>query len=117
MASTKTRRELVDQSLTNLGVLASGQTPEAEQVASMDSYVDPVVEMLAERRICEVGNTDEIPNAWFLPLSYILSGQAAASFAMANDPRIILLADRGERLLHEMIMTPPTYNRTKAEYF
>jgi len=115
--TTKTRRDLVDQSLANLGVLAAGQTPSAEDVARMDGYVDPVVEGLAEREIVEVDDLDQIPAAWFLPLSYIVSGAAAADFGAANDPRVILLGDRGEKLLHEMLQTRATYNRAVPEYF
>lgn len=115
--TTKTRRELVDQSLANLGVLASGQTPSAEDVARMDGYVNPVLEQLAERDIVEVDDDDQIPSAWFLPLSYILSYAAAADFGQANDPRIVLLGDRGEKLLHEMLQTKATFNRAVPEYF
>ena len=115
--TTKTRRDLVDQALSNLGVLASGQTPNAEDVARMDAYVDPVIEGLAERRIVEVDDLSAIPAAWFLPLSYVLSGAAAQDYGAANDPRIILQADRGEKLLHEMVMTVPTFNRAQPEYF
>lgn len=115
--TTKTRRDLVDQALKNLGVLASGQTPSAEDVARMDGYVDPVIEQLAERDIVEVDDLAEIPAAWFLPLSYILAGAAAADFGQSNDPRVILLGDRGERLLHEMLQTKPTFNRAVPEYF
>jgi hypothetical protein len=115
--TTKTRRDLVDQALSNLGVLASGQTPNAEDVARMDGYVDPVIEELAERRIVEVDDLSAIPSAWFLPLSYVLSGAAASDYGAANDPRIILLADRGEKRLHEMMQTVPTYNRAQPEYF
>jgi hypothetical protein len=114
---TKTRRDLVDQALANLGVLPSGGTPSAEDVACMDGYVDPVSEQLAERDILEVDDLDQIPAAWFLPLSYVLSAAAAADFGAANDPRVVLLGDRGEKLLHEMLQTKATYNRAAPEYF
>lgn len=115
--ATKTRRQLVDQALDNLGALPTGQTPSAEDVARMDGYVDPVIEELAEKRIVEVDDLQAIPAAWFLPLSYLLSGAAAAAFGAANDPRILLLAKEGRTSLHEMMQTVPTYNRAQPEYF
>lgn len=115
--ATKTRRDLVEQALKNLGVIASGQTPSAEDVARMDAYVDPVLEELEEVGTIEVDDDEAIPAAWFLPLSYVLTGAAASDFGSHNDPRVILLADRGEKRLHALMMTKPTYNRAKSEYF
>ena len=81
----KTRRNLVEQALMNLGVLASGQAAENEDVSRVDGFVDPMLAMLNASDIIYIPYAEEIPVEAFLPLAAVLANTAKASFGRAGD--------------------------------
>jgi hypothetical protein len=52
---SKTRAELINQCLTNLGVIASGQSIDADLVLKMDGFIDPAVLCLPARYLLCAG--------------------------------------------------------------
>jgi hypothetical protein len=84
----KTRRNLIEQALSNLGVLASGQAAEIEDVSRVDGFVDPVLAMLASTDVITIAHSEEIPVEAFLPLAAVLANAAKASFGRAGDPAL-----------------------------
>lgn len=77
----RTREQLVDEALTNLFADGgSGQTPAAEDQATVDRKVDGLLAELRTRDICNVVNDQQIPAEWFAPLADLLANECAMSF-------------------------------------
>src|ERR1044071_7970350 len=77
----RTREELVDEALVNLFADGgSGQSPEAEDQATVDRKVDGLLAELRTRDICDVVNDQQIPAAWFNPLAELLANECATAF-------------------------------------
>ncbi len=102
--TTKTRRELIDQALDNLGVLVIGQAPSDEDVSKIDGRLDAVLELLAARDIVYVPDAGapgpptggEIELSIFLPLADILAWRCAGAFNLAGEPSLKVLNDQAE---------------------
>jgi Tfp pilus assembly protein PilW len=113
--ATKTRNDLVNQALRNLGVLAAGQTADAEDFQAADGHVDQVIASLSARDIVTVDDDD-----WFDPLAVLVADDAAMEFglpgvpASSSDPNPVLDAENRLRL---MVRGRPTYEPLKVDYF
>jgi hypothetical protein len=118
--ATRTRSDLVNQALANLGVLAAGQTPETEDFDSVDGHVDGVIASLSAREIVTVDDDEAIPGEWFAPLAILLANDAAMEFglpgvpAAPGNPSPVLSAENSLRL---MVRGRPTHERLRVEYF
>lgn len=95
----RTRADLVDEALVNLFAdSGSGQTPAAEDRATVDRKVDGLFAELrsAGRDVCDVANEDQIPAEWFNPLAELLANECATAFggqksaAMRDDAEVRL---------------------------
>lgn len=98
----KTRRQLCDQALSNLGVLATGQTPEQEDIDKIDGHIDPMLATLSAREIIYVAEPEEIDLAVFLPLADCLANAAKSGFGLAGDQKLKDAADEAEKVLEEI---------------
>lgn len=117
--TTKTRIDLVNQALSNLGLLAAGQVASAEDFDAMDAYVDPVIAELANRDLVTVDDDDAIPAEWFLSIATLLADKASNDFGLPGVPAApgkdpVLAA---ETTLREIIYARPTGERQRTEYF
>jgi len=119
--TTRTRRELVTEALVNLGVLAAGQQPDAEDFEMVDNMYEPMVAWLEAAQIIDMDNTvDAIPAEWFNPLAVLLADEAALGFglpgvpAAPNSPSPVAAAIDKLRLA---TYARPTYEIQKTEYF
>jgi len=108
----KTRLELVNQALSNLGVLAAGQTAAAEDIASVDAFVDGLLRRLALNDIVHIGSANEIDEEYFHPVAILLADAAKAEFGGGAFDTV---AAEGE--LRRLTRAGPTYERLQAEYF
>lgn len=104
-----TRRELIDQVLANLKVLAEGQTPSAEEVEKVDKMIDPTIALLAARDIYYVPDAGErgpvdgaIDPAIFLPLADCVAFAVSGSFNQAGDAALAALNSVAEELLKDV---------------
>lgn len=103
---SKTRAELINQSLINLGIIAFGQTVSAEDVQKMDTIVDPA---LAELTDLEIYYTDDpgelgptggvIQDSAFLSLAAYIANAACAAFNLPADQKMKALAIEAEQKL------------------
>src|SRR5690348_425547 len=98
MDVTKTRRDLIDQVLANLQVLALGQAPSDEDVQKVDSIIDSVVEKLGALDVYYVDDAGvpgplngAIAAAVFLPLAHCVAKEAGPSFGLGADPALVAL--------------------------
>jgi hypothetical protein len=116
--TTKTRRELVNQALANLGILAVGQSVSDEDVSKMDVLVDPVCEKLSGLGIYYVQDQGtigpsggEVESTAFLPIADYLANAAAAAFNLPADAKLAALAQLAEQDLRT-ISRPPQIRQT-----
>lgn len=94
--ATKTRAELIDQVLDNLGVLVEGQAPSAEMRNKVDRLVNPHLASLRNQEIVYVADAGEpnppsggeIEDEIFLALAHTLAFSCAPSFNLAGDPSL-----------------------------
>jgi hypothetical protein len=84
--ATKTRNDLVNQALTNLGVLASGQTASSEDFDAVDNHVDTTLAELDAEDIVTIDDDDEIPAEWFEPIAVLVADNAALAFGLPGVP-------------------------------
>lgn len=117
-ATSFTRRDLIDKALDNLGVLAAGQTPSAEDVAKVDALIDPMVAMLAADEIAYVDAPGEpvaiggeIDPAQFLALAAVLADEAKCGWGLQADPSFYVLRTQAEERLRRL-GRPPRTRRT-----
>lgn len=108
---TFSRVQTVDRALRVLGVVPSGQTPDAEDRAVVDALVIPLLARLnAEKITCHVdgeGNVtqlddpDAIPAKAFMDVSILLAAAAMGDFGLSalpppNDP---MMSERRLRIV------------------
>lgn len=103
---SKTRAELINQCLTNLGILAEGQSISPDLVNKMDGVVDPALSELSALDIFyvqdagDVGPTGgEIDDSAFLSLAAYIANAACAAFNLPADQKMQALAALAEQKL------------------
>jgi hypothetical protein len=106
---SKTRAELVNRALANLGALPAGQTANDEEYDQVDALVTPVIESLSARDIYYVSDTASIPDEAFIALGHCLAWACAPEFGMHNDAAMSALANQAEAQLKIMQSERPTY--------
>lgn len=120
MAVTKTRADLIEQALANLGVLAAGQTPAAEDFDTVDGHVDQTFAALSDLDIVTVTDDAAIPIAWFQPLSVLLADDAAMEFGLPGVPASASSPDPvtdAENRLRELTRGKPNGQPLRIDYF
>lgn len=115
MYEPKTRRELIDQVLANLRVLAYGQAPAAEEIAKVDGIVDPALAELATDEIAYVADpgrsgplSGEIDPAQFLSLADYIAFRVAPQFGLAGDAALAALSSQAKDKLRSLNRPPGT---------
>ena len=98
----------------HITVIGSGQSPDAEDAASIDAAIDGVLGDLAARDVVEVADDDAIPAEWFEDLAEIVAQTCARDFGRPKDQAEI---ERAERALVKNGTPGPTYQRQTTEYF
>lgn len=76
----RTSSDLVLKALSNLGVLAAGQTVSPEDFATVANQLDSIFRMLGALEIVYVADPTQVPGEWFLPLADIVAGVCASDF-------------------------------------
>jgi len=115
----RTRRELIDAVLDNLGVLVPGQAPSDENVATVDSIIDPTVATLAALGIIYIPDAGtpnppaggEIDDAIFLPVADKCAWAAAGRFNQGDNPALKTLDGQADVTLR-LIGRPASTRRT-----
>lgn len=113
----KLRRDLLDRALSVLGVLASGQVAENEDLALVDSYVETTIADLTARDVIYIPDADEFDEKIFDDLAKVLANNARESFGLANDPRLAATAMAAEVSLRTKSAQGPTYKVAQGVYF
>ena len=120
MAAPRTRIDLVNEALKNLGVLAAGQTANAEDFEAVNDKVDELMSYLAHVDIIDIDNIDEIQPEIFSSLAVLLADDCALQFGLPgipvspSNPDPVQAAEDSIRLV---TYGRPTYERLKTEDF
>jgi hypothetical protein len=110
----KTLQELETEAFAILTGMDPASSPAAEDLAVIDTYVDPLLEQLAADRIIYIGDRNDIPDAVFLPLARLLANVCGPRFGspMNQEAR---LAD--EMALRRIAASIPVYEPMQGQYF
>ena len=121
MAVPRTRNDLVNEALMNLGVLAAGQSPDAEDFQAVDGKVDALYARLEAQDLIDLDNTvDEIPAEIFNQLAVLLADDAALEFGLPGvpaSPSNPQPVEAAEDSIRRATYARPTYVPQKTEYF
>lgn len=107
----RSRVQLIDNVLDNLGVLVFGQAPSDEMRARVDEHIEPTLaQKLAEGvpiYVADPGTPNppmggEYDDAIFLPLAAILSWAVAGPFNLGADASLKVLSDQAEEDLRRI---------------
>ncbi len=114
MAETKTLQELETEAFAILTGMDPNSSPAAEDLATIETYVDPLLAQLATDRIIYIADRNEIPNAVFLPLSRLLANVAGPKYGspMNTDAR-----REDEAALRRIAAGMATYEPARPDYF
>lgn len=114
MILTKSRTQLVNEAASKLQAVGSGQAVEAEDQATIDDKVDPLILQLAVDSICNVDNDEEIPGEWFDAIACLLANNCADDFGKEYDPAKKALY---EAQLRRLTAPKTTREPVVVEYF
>jgi hypothetical protein len=89
----KTRQDLIVATLVLLNALAAGQTPEPEDVQTIDAVIDGKLDELSIREIAFFPDKDEFEDFYIDPLSIILANTTAPGFGQPRNPDSVAMAE------------------------
>lgn len=110
----KTRQELINRALEELGVISAGQTASAEDVAVIENEIDAVMSDLSTRDVYQWGDPDEFDNDAFIHLALILANSKARVFGVAYDEGVRLRCEGRLRQLQPAVLSGQAQ---QADYF
>jgi hypothetical protein len=126
----RTSIDLINESLANLGVVASGQPVDPEDFNFVQEKLDSIFRKLAGLEIVYVSDPDNIPGSWFSDLADIVAGECATKFGSNPDHYTVLVnkglggvgnvevgAGTAAKSLKIMTRGKPTYERFRGEFF
>jgi hypothetical protein len=100
---SKTRAQLINQALVNLGIIAEGQNVNDTDIDKMDVIIDPAVALLARKSIYyvqdpgSIGPVDgAIEDEAYLPLADWIANRACSAFNLPADQKLQALASLAE---------------------
>lgn len=110
----KTRDQLIRRALKNIGIIESGETPSAEDYASVDDLIDPLLAQLAADEIIFIQDPEQIELNIYLPLARILGNISGPDFGSAINEDA---KTRDENVLRRISATEPTLETIKVKYY
>lgn len=119
---SKTRSDLINQALVNLGIMVPGQSVDPESVQKMDAIVDPTVSELSGLSIYTVldpgalgPDGGEIDDSAFLSLADYLANRACSGFNLAADAKMQALAMIAEDKLRTLAAPTRAFRRLRID--
>lgn len=111
----QTRQELIERTLKLLNVLAAGQSPEPEDVETVDKYIDGLIDELSDNGTIYSSDKQQFEDKFIDPLATILGDVAAPDFGQGRDRERWLTAV--QRLQSMKPNTYVTYSAQQTDYF
>jgi hypothetical protein len=114
----KTRAQLIDRALFQLGEMTEGNTPSAWARARVDENIEPVLDDLSERGVF-VADPDEVPDSASLYIADILAWHSREAFGVVGEELAKLSSNNltAEQRLRALNNRNSVSIRVKAEYF
>ena len=119
---SKTRADLINQALTNLEIIAGGQSITADLVLKMDNMVDPALAELARLDIYYVQDAGlsvaldgSIEDSAFLSLASYIANAACAAFNLPADQRMQALSQLAEAKLRTLAAPARTLRTLRVD--
>lgn len=94
-----TRQDLIIAALENLNAIGVGQTPSAEDIATVGARVDGQVSQLARRGIIYIDDIDDFDSELLDPLAIIVASACGPAYGQAPNRAGVIEA---ENTLREM---------------
>lgn len=114
MATSKTLQELETEAFAILTGMDPNSSPAAEDLAVIETYVDPLLEQLAADEIVYIADRDEIPNTMFLPVARLLANICGPRF---GSPMNQEAKTADENALRRIVASKPTGEPMEGHYF
>lgn len=113
----KTKIQFRNQVLWNLGVLAAGQSVQAEDAARVDAGAVSALEFLSKagvyNSVYEYEN-DDISEAGFMALARFVANEIGPSYGVPYSADVRMMAERD---LYRAFAAIPTYATQAVDYF
>jgi hypothetical protein len=84
MADTRSRQQLIYAALGKMGVTSENRPPYANEVATIDDAIDPLVAQLYSRKIANISNTEAIELDVFDDFACLLANNTKGNFGIPN---------------------------------
>jgi hypothetical protein len=113
------RTALIHRVLRNLGALPQGQSPNAEEMQSIDDLIDPTLANLRNRNIAKINDADNLEDEFFFPLANIIAAIASPEFGQDNNQALWALKERAEldlRYMYDNFYREPPHNM-RTDYY
>jgi hypothetical protein len=78
----RTSTDIVNEALSNLGVLSAGQPVDVDDFNWINEKLDGIYRKLAGLEIVYVADPNSIPGEWFADLAAIVAGECASKFGL-----------------------------------
>lgn len=111
---SKTREELVERVLIELGVASAGQVANAEDSAIIDAAIEPVLSDLSARGIYSFGDPDSYDDEAFDQLAMCIANSRAKAFGGQYSEETRRVAESRLRLLTQVYLSGQP---VRVEYF
>jgi hypothetical protein len=102
----KTRTDLITATILLLNTYGAGQTPEPEDIDTIDGMMDGKLAELNRRDVYWSADVDEFDDEFIDPLSIILANQAAPTFGQPRSPDSAAMAERTLQALKPSTYVP-----------
>jgi hypothetical protein len=126
MGRFRSKQDLINEALANLGVLSAGQPLDPEDSNYVDEKLDAIMRKIAALEIVTVADIDNIPGEWFSDLADIVAGECCTKFGATPDD-VMKLTQKGLGMppgsgaaamsLKQMMRLRPTRETLAVEYF
>lgn len=101
------RVALINQVLFDLGVLSDGRVASAGEIASVTNILNPLMASLSANAIVTIADTNVIPNQYYLPLCALLADALKEQYGIEKDElaRVMAAAAAATRTLKNLTRT------------
>jgi len=81
----RTEADLLQEVLENLGVLATGQTAETEDLARVSEKLPSIISLLGASEIVYIPDLANIPDQYFIPLANCVAFHCKSKFGLTGE--------------------------------
>jgi hypothetical protein len=107
-----------NQALKKLGILATGQTAQAEVATDLDAAYTQVYAMLDSLSLTTWDFDEEVPDEFVIPVVHLVAGSRKDEYSVPNDRYARIKADEDKAVMTiKEMQASNVYKTPEAEYF